>query len=68
METITMAVSERDRAYRRRLAARGQHQMIIALPRETVALLDEIKARQGFRNRSQTIRELIELGLEAIQH
>ena len=32
------------RAYRRRLAAKGNHQLVVALPRETVALLDEIQA------------------------
>jgi hypothetical protein len=42
MQTTVNAVSEKDRAYRRRLAEAGQHQLIIALPRETVAFLDEL--------------------------
>ena len=60
-------VSEKDRAYRRRLIASGNHQLIIALPRETIALLDEIKERQGLRNRSQAVLQLIERGREAAQ-
>jgi Ribbon-helix-helix protein, copG family len=67
METIVTTVSEKDRAYRRRLAANGNHQLIVALPRETVALLDEIKERQGLRNRSQAVLQLIERGREVAQ-
>ena len=57
-----ISVSEKDRAYRRRLAENGHHQLVIALPREIVALLDEIKKRQGLRNRSQAVLQLIEQG------
>lgn len=67
MQTTITAVSEKDRAYRRRLAASGNHQLIVALPRETVALLDEIKQRQGLRNRSQAVLQLIEQGRGAAQ-
>lgn len=52
--------AEEMRAYRRRLAAEGQHQFIAALPRETVAFIDEFKERQGLRNRSQALLQLIE--------
>jgi hypothetical protein len=48
------------RAYRRRIAARGRLQFIADLPRETVAFLDEIKQRQGLRNRGQVLEQLIE--------
>jgi hypothetical protein len=60
-------ISDKDRAYRRRLAAEGQHQLVVALPRETVALLDDLKERQGLRNRSQVLMQLIERGREAAQ-
>lgn len=60
-------ISDKDRAYRRRLAAEGQHQLVVALPRETVALLDALKERQGLRNRSQVLMQLIERGREAAQ-
>jgi hypothetical protein len=55
------------RAYRRRLAAEGQHQFIAALPRETVAFIDEFKQRQGLRSRSQALLQLIEQGRDAAQ-
>jgi hypothetical protein len=55
------------RAYRQRLAAEGQHQIIAALPRETVNFLDEFKQRQGLRNRSQALLQLIEQGRQTAQ-
>ena len=67
METTENAISDKDRSYRRRLAAEGQHQLVVALPRETVALLDDLKERQGLRNRSQVLMQLIERGREAAQ-
>jgi len=39
MQSTENTISDKDRAYRRRLAAQGQHQLVVALPRETVALL-----------------------------
>jgi hypothetical protein len=62
METTGNAVSDKHRAYRRRLVAKGRLQFIADLPRETVALLDEIKERQGLRNRSQVLEQLIARG------
>ncbi len=55
------------RAYRRRLAAQGQHQIVAALPRETIAFLDEFKQRLGLRNRSQALLQLIEQGRQIAQ-
>jgi len=48
------------RAYRRRLVERGRLQFLTDLPRETLAFLDEIKERQGLRNRGQVLEQLIE--------
>jgi hypothetical protein len=62
METTGNAVSDKHRAYRRRLVAKGRLQFIADLPRETVALLDEIKERQGLRNRGQVLEQLIARG------
>jgi Ribbon-helix-helix protein, copG family len=59
--------SDRYRAYRRRKLANGRLQFIADLPRETVALIDEIKERQGLRNRGQVLEQLIELGRTAAQ-
>ena len=59
---MMISVSEKDRAYRRRLAENGHHQLVIALPREIVTLLDEFQKRRGLRNRSQAVLQLIEQG------
>ena len=65
METTEDTGTDKHRAYRRRLIANGNHQLIVALPRETVALLDQLKERQGLRNRSQAVMQLIERGRQA---
>jgi hypothetical protein len=62
METAEIDIIDKHRAYRRRLVAAGNHQLVVALPRETVALLDELKERRGLRNRSQVLMQLIEQG------
>jgi hypothetical protein len=62
MQQNANPLSERYRAYRRRLVAKGRHQLIVDLPRETVAFIDELKERQGLRNRSQVLLQLIEQG------
>jgi Ribbon-helix-helix protein, copG family len=67
MQPIQNAVIDKDRAYRRRLAAQGQHQLVVALPRETVALIDELKERHGLRNRSQVLMQLLEQRREVSQ-
>jgi hypothetical protein len=59
--------SEKYRAYRRRLVAKGRHQLIVDLPRETVSFIDELKQRHGLRNRSQVLMQLIEKGREVTQ-
>jgi len=67
MEASPNSATDKHRAYRRRLVANGNHQLVVALPRATVALLDEIKERQGLRNRSQAVLQLIERGRNAAQ-
>lgn len=67
MATTGSTVSDICRAYRRRIAAKGRLQFIADLPRETVAYLDEIKKRQGLRNRGQVLEQLIEKGRTAAQ-
>jgi transposase len=67
MPTTENAVSDKYRAYRRRKLANGRLQFIADLPRETVALLDELKERQGLRNRGQVLEQLIEIGRTAAQ-
>jgi hypothetical protein len=62
MRTTEIPVTDKDRAYRRKLVEQGQHQLVVALPREMVALIDELKERYGLRNRSQALLQLIEQG------
>jgi len=54
------------RAFRQRLRAAGE-EVLFQLPSETVAFLDAIKQRQGLRNRSQALMQLIEQGRAAAQ-
>jgi hypothetical protein len=68
MHTTEIAIHEtRQRAYRRRLAAAGKQEVLFRLSNETIALIDQIKERQGLRNRSQVLekehsaRELLKL-------
>jgi len=67
MLTLTMPANDKDRAYRRRLTEKGRRQLIVALPKETVALIDELKQRYGLRSRSQVLQQLIERGRAATQ-
>jgi hypothetical protein len=61
-------IAEQVQAYRRRLAAAGGQEVLFKLPKETVVMLDEIKERQGLRNRSQALLQLIEQGRATAQH
>ena len=56
-----------NRVYRERLRAAGGEEVLFQLPRETIALLDDLKQRQGLRNRSQALLQLIEQGRAAAQ-
>ena len=61
------AICPRQRAYRRRMAAAGEQEVLFRLSNETVALIDEIKERQGLRNRGQVLEQLIEKGRATAQ-
>jgi Ribbon-helix-helix protein, copG family len=54
--------TERTQAYRQRLREAGGEEVLFKLPSATVALLDELKRRQGLRNRSQALLQLIDRG------
>ncbi len=56
-----------NRLYRERLRAAGGEEVLFQLPRELVALLDELKERQGLRSRSQALIQLIEHGRATAQ-
>jgi Ribbon-helix-helix protein, copG family len=61
------ASAARVQIYRERIRAAGGAEVLFKLPRETVALLDELKEREGLQNRSQALLQLIERGREATQ-
>jgi Ribbon-helix-helix protein, copG family len=58
MQTTEHAFEQR--AYMRRIAAAGEKEVLFRLSNETIALIDEIKERQGLRNRGQVLEQLIE--------
>jgi len=53
--------------YRERLRAAGATEVLFELPRETIAMIDDLKKRQGLPNRSLALLQLIERGMEAVQ-
>jgi len=63
MATIRTA----QRAYRRRIIAAGEQEVLFRLSNETVALIDELKERQGLRNRGQVLEQLIQIGRAVAQ-
>ena len=67
MPTTEKAPSDKFRAYRRRIVEKGRLQFIADLPREDLAFLDELKERQGLRNRGQVLEQLIERGRTVTQ-
>ena len=55
-----MSSAEKARVYRQRLRDAGGEEVLFKLPRATVVMLDDLKRRQGLRNRSQALLQLIE--------
>lgn len=53
--------------YRERLRAAGGEEVLFNLPRETIAMLDDLKKRHGLRSRSLVLMQLIERGISATQ-
>ena len=64
---LKAATADRNKVYRQRIRDAGGEEVLVQLPRETVAMLDEIKRRQGLRSRSQVLLQLIEQGRAAAQ-
>lgn len=60
-------IAEHVRAYRQRQEAAGYKDVMLNLPVETIAFLDEVKKRNGLRNRSQAFVQLIEQKRQATQ-
>jgi hypothetical protein len=53
--------------YRERLRAAGGAEVLFELPRETIAMIDYLKKRQGLPNRSLALLQLIERGMQTTQ-
>ena len=50
---------DKKEAYRRRIRAAGDEQVLFQLPVETVRFLDELKQHRGLPNRSQALLLII---------
>lgn len=59
------APGDKNIRYRQRLRQAGAQEVLFQLSDETVALIDEIKEREGLRSRSLALMQLIERGREA---
>ena len=59
--------ASKNQLYRDRLRAAGSEEILLQLPRTTIALLDDLKKRHRLRSRSQALLQLIERGREVTQ-
>ena len=66
--TAQMSPAEKARLYRQRRRDAGVEEVLFQLPGHAVALIDELKHRQGLRNRSQVLLQLIEEKGATAQH
>jgi hypothetical protein len=58
--TAALSSAEKARLYRQRRRDAGVEEVLFQLPGHAVALIDALKERQGLRNRSQALLQLIE--------
>jgi hypothetical protein len=68
MPKRTAPAPTHNQLYRERLRANGCEEVLFKLPTEVVVLLDQLKERQGLRNRSQALLQLIEQKGAVTQH
>jgi hypothetical protein len=55
------------RAYRRRIIAAGEQEVLFRLSNDTIALIDELKKRHGLRNRGQVVEQAFQQRRETAQ-
>jgi hypothetical protein len=60
-------IAEHVRAYRRRIAAFGEQEVLFKLSHETVARIDELKKHLGLSNRGQVVEQLFQQRRETAQ-
>jgi hypothetical protein len=61
------AMDDRNARHRQRIREAGAREVLFQLPDETLAVIDEIKKRQGLPSRSMALLQLIERGRDATQ-
>jgi hypothetical protein len=60
-------VASHVRAYRRRIAAAGEQEVLFKLSNKTVARIDDLKQSLGLRNRGQVLEQLFQQQRELAQ-
>jgi hypothetical protein len=58
--TSLLSIAEKARVHRQRRREAGIEEVLFQLPGYAVEVLDALKERQGLRNRSQVLLQLIE--------
>lgn len=61
-------IAKNVRAYRRRIAAAGEQEVLFRVSNHTVEVIDELKKRLGLRNRGQVLEQLFQQGRETTEH
>ncbi len=61
------SATERTRAHRQRLRNAGEAEVLVQLPRKTIAMIDDLKERQKLPSRSLALLQLIERGMQTAQ-
>jgi len=62
MPKAATSSNNRNARHRRRVREAGGREVLFQLPDETLAMIDELKERQGLRSRSLALLQLIEQG------
>jgi hypothetical protein len=66
--TPRLSIAEKARIHRQRRREAGIEEVLFQLPGYAVEVLDALKERQGLRNRSQVLLQLIEEKGATAQH
>ena len=67
MSKETATAETKSARYRQRIRASGGREVLVQLPAEMLALIDDIKKRQRLPSRSQALLQLIERGIQTVQ-
>ena len=67
MSNETAPAETKSARYRQRIRASGGREVLVQLPAEMLALIDDIKKRQRLPSRSQALLQRIERGIQTVQ-